>query len=195
MATVSIVYHSGYGHTHRVAEAVERGAASVAGTKTNLIRVEDADQHWETLDGSDAIVFGAPTYMGSASAPFKEFQDKTSKIWYVQGWKDKIAGGFTNSGSYSGDKSVTMMQFVTLAMQQFMVWVGMDTMPGNNTKAGSPNDLNRVGAYTGLMTQSNVDEQADSAPPESDLKTAERYGARIAETASRWTAAKASSAE
>ncbi|HML44402.1 MAG TPA: hypothetical protein PKE13_15935 [Hyphomicrobium zavarzinii] len=60
-------------------------------------------------------------------------------------------------------------------------------MPGYNTKAGSPDSINRLGSYLGLMTQANADEGADKAPPQQDRKTAELFGARIAEAAARWT--------
>ena len=186
MAKVAIVYHSGYGHTAKVAQAVERGAASVEGADIKLISVEQVDEHWDDLNAADAIIFGAPTYMGSASAKFKEFADKTSKIWMNQGWKDKLAGGFTNSGAYSGDKQNTLVQMVVLAAQHSMLWISLGQLPGNNTSTGSPNDLNRVGSYTGLATQSNLDQGADVAPIESDLKTAEGYGRRVAELAARW---------
>ena len=56
------------------------------------------------LDAADAIIFGAPTYTSSISGPFKVFMDATSKKWFAHAWKDKIAAGFTNSGSHSGDK-------------------------------------------------------------------------------------------
>lgn len=55
-------------------------------------------------------------------------------------------------------------------------------MPGNNSSKGSPEDLNRMGSFTGLMTQSNVDQGADAIPA-SDLKTAEHLGRRVAQFA------------
>ena len=113
MATVAIVYHSGYGHTKAIAEAVLKGAASV--THAQLISVTDADTQWDALAKADAIIFGAPTYMGSASAPMKAFMDASSKVWFTMGWKDKIAAGFTVSASQSGDKLSTLNQFVTFA--------------------------------------------------------------------------------
>lgn len=181
MTTVAVVYHSGYGHTAAIAQAVARGARA-AGAKTQLISVTDADKHWDDLAAVDAIIFGAPTYMGSASAPFKAFMDASSKVWFHQGWKDKIAGGFTHSGSINGDKYNTITQLFTLAMQHGMVWIGLGLMPGNNSSKGSVADLNRMGGFTGLMTQSNVDQGAEAIPA-SDLKTAEHYGRRVAEFA------------
>ncbi len=179
MNKVAVVYHSGYGHTAAVAKAVARGAASVGGVEAKLISVTDIDRHWDDLNDADAIVFGAPTYMGSASAPFKAFMDASSKIWATQGWKDKIAAGFTHSGSQGGDKFNTLTQLFTFAMQHGMIWAGLGVLPGNNSSKGSVNDLNRLGSSTGALTQSNADQGAD-AIIDSELKTAEHLGRRVA---------------
>ena len=77
-SSVAIVYHSGFGHTRVQADAVRDGAASVEGTTAHLIAVDEVDAHWDELDDADAIVFGSPTYMAGASAPFKAFLDSTS---------------------------------------------------------------------------------------------------------------------
>ncbi|SRR5260370_1317785 len=42
MVTVAIVYHSGFGHTKLQAEAVHRGAASVAGVEARLLTTDEA---------------------------------------------------------------------------------------------------------------------------------------------------------
>lgn len=179
MSKVAVVYHSGYGHTAEVAKAVARGVAGIAGIDAQLISVADINKHWQDLDAADAIIFGAPTYMGGVSAPFKAFMDASSKVWMAQGWKDKIAAGFTHSGSQGGDKFNTVTQLFTLAMQHGMIWTGLGLLPGNNSSKGSVNDLNRLGSSTGSLTQSNVDQGA-VAIPASDLKTAEHLGRRVA---------------
>jgi multimeric flavodoxin WrbA len=185
MASVAIVYHSGYGHTAKLADAVKQGVESVAGAHAKLVSVDTIESHWDDLDKADALIFGAPTYMGSASAPFKAFMDASSKIWVQRGWKDKVAAGFTNSGSQSGDKLATLFQLMVFAMQHAMIWVGLDLLPGNNSSKGSPDDLNRIGSYIGAMAQSNTDQGPDVVPPASDLKTAEHLGARVAALAAR----------
>jgi multimeric flavodoxin WrbA len=186
MSHIAIVYHSGYGHTARQAEAVARGALSVAGATAALVKVEDIDRHWADLEKADAIVFGSPTYMGSASASFKAFMDASSKVWFSQGWKDKLAAGFTNSASQSGDKLATLQQFAVFAAQHGMIWVGLGLMPGNNSSAGRIDDLNRLGSFLGAMAQSNADQGPEHGPTPADLKTAEHLGRRIAEAAERW---------
>lgn len=187
MTKVAVVYHSGYGHTAKQAQAVAKGAGSVAGASVQLISVDEADKHWDELAQADAIIFGAPTYMGSLSGPFKTFMDTSSKAWFSQGWKDKIAAGFTNSASQSGDKLNSLIQLAVFAAQHGMVWVGTGLMPGNNSSKGSVEDVNRLGSFLGAMAQSNSDAPPEQAPPPADLKTAELLGERVAKAAKRWT--------
>ncbi len=183
MAIVTIVYHSGYGHTKAIAEAVHKGVASVAGTTANLMAVDAVD--WDVLNASHGIIFGSPTYMGGPSGQFKTFADASSKAWFTGAWKDKIAAGFTVSSSRTGDKAGTLDYFQTLAMQQHMLWVGTGMMPGNNSSKGSEADLNRLGAAAGLMAQANADQGVEGIH-ESDFRTAEAFGKRVAEVTARW---------
>ncbi|MEW6330791.1 MAG: flavodoxin family protein [Pseudomonadota bacterium] len=183
MVNIAVVYHSGYGHTARQAQAVADGAAGIAGVRAQLVPVENVEQHWRDLESADAIVFGSPTYMGSVSAPFKAFMDKSSKAWAAQQWKDKIAAGFTNSASHSGDKLNTLIQLAVFAAQHGMHWVSLGLLPGNNSRQGSPEDLNRLGSYLGAMAQSDSDAAPEIAPTGSDLRTAAHLGRRVAEAA------------
>lgn len=187
MANVAIVYHSGYGHTKAVADAVHKGVSGVAGVTSTLISVTEAEQHWDTMAKADAIIFGAPTYMGSVSAEMKKFMEASSKVWFTQGWKDKLAAGFTVSGAYSGDKLSTLQQFMLFAGQHSMLWASQGIMPGFNTSKGSIEDMNRVGSYSGLMVQANLDQGPEGIAP-SDFKTAEVFGARIGGLAKRFAA-------
>jgi NAD(P)H dehydrogenase (quinone) len=179
---VSIAYHSGYGHTAVLAEAVRNGAAE-AGATVHLIKVDEiTDSAWEQLDASDAIIFGSPTYMGTASAKFHQFAEDSSKRWFGHSWKDKLAAGFTNSASKSGDKLHTLGFFTILAAQHGMHWVGLGLHPGWNSSAGSEHDANRLGFFLGAAAQSNNDEGPESVH-KADIITAEHLGRRVAETA------------
>ena len=189
MTRLAIVYHSGYGHTKKHAEAVHAGAAGVAGTEATLYAI-DAEGNlpeaaWKDLAAADAIVFGSPTYMGNASWQFKKFADASSKPWFTQGWKDKIAAGFTNSATINGDKYATISAMITLAMQHGMVWVGTGMMPANS-KAATRNDVNWLGGFSGAYAQSPADASPEEGPLPGDLETAKRFGARVAEAAARW---------
>ncbi len=182
--SIAIVYHSGYGHTHRQAEAIKAGVEQVDGTEALLLTVDKVERHWDELNAAEAIVFGSPTYMGAVSAPFKAFQEATSSAVLAKGylWRDKIAAGFTTSGSRSGDKLSTLMQMVVFAAQHGMHWVGLDLPPANCSSTGSEEDLNRLGFWLGAGAQANTDEGPQTAPPASDVATARYLGRRVALT-------------
>lgn len=179
--SVAIVYHSNMGHTERVAHAVAAGVTSVEGVSAILMTVAEAQSRFAELDTAHAIIFGAPTYMGSVSAEMKAFMDSTArKVYLRQSWKDKLAAGFTNSGAWSGDKLLTLIQFVAFAAQHSMIWTSLGLMAGNNQSSGSRDDLNRCGVWLGAAAQSDIDAAPDLMPPVSDLQTGEHLGRRVA---------------
>ena len=175
MSKIVIVFHSGYGHTRRMAESVAQGAGG------ELLAI-DAEGNlpeggWEKLAAADA------TYMGTVSWQFKKFADASSKPWFGQAWKDKLFAGFTNSASMNGDKLSTLHYLFTLAMQHSGVWVGTGLMP-SNSKAATRNDINYVASFAGAMAQSPSDASVDEMLP-GDLETARLFGARVATMAAR----------
>jgi NAD(P)H dehydrogenase (quinone) len=178
MTKVVVVYHSGYGHTKKQAESVLAGAAGVSDVITQLVSVADIDAHWQDLEAADAIIFGAPTYMGSVSGDFKKFMDASSKPWFSQAWKDKVAGGFTNSGSLSGDKLNSLIQLSVFAAQHGMIWVGTGLMPAGYAQ-NPGGDVNRTGSSLGAVAQS-TNASAEETPSGGDLETARLYGERVA---------------
>ncbi|MDR3523129.1 MAG: flavodoxin family protein [Acetobacteraceae bacterium] len=183
MAKIAIVYFSGYGHTKKQAEAVLAGAAGVSGASAGVVAINAegliAEEDWAALAAADAIIFGSPTYMGGPAWQFKRFADASSKPWFSQLWKDKIAGGFTNSATMNGDKASTIQYFMTFAMQHSMIWLGTGLMP-SNSKAATRNDINYVGGFSGALAVSPSDSSPDEGPLPGDLETAKLFGARIA---------------
>lgn len=193
MTTIAIVYFSGSGHTHLMAEAVAQGASTVAGSQVKLLRItgeQIVNGRWkedailETLNQADAIVFGTPTYVGGVAAQFKAFLDG-SEAWITQKWKDKLAGGFTHSSTLSGDKQGTLLYLSIFAAQHSMVWVSVNDLPSHYF--GRDDGVNRLGSFIGVMGQSQLD-MSGAAPvlEVGDRLTAESYGRRIAEAVYRW---------
>ncbi len=176
MAKIVVIFHSGYGHTRKQAEAVASGADAQLIAIDAEGNISEAD--WAALAAAPAIIMGAPTYMGGASWQFKKFADASSKAWFGQQWKDKVFAGFTNSASMNGDKQVTLQYLATLAMQHSGLWVGTGLMP-SNAKAAQRNDVNWLGAFTGAMMQSPSDSSPDEVSS-GDLETARLLGARVA---------------
>ena len=182
MAKTVVIFHSGYGHTQRMAQSVAQGAgAELIAIDANGNLPEGA---WGTLVAADAIIFGSPTYMGSVSWQFKKFADASSKPWYTQAWKDKIFGGFTVSANVNGDKFSTLHYFMTLAMQHGGVWAGTG-LNYNNTKASNRDDVNYLASSGGPIAQTPGDVGADGMNT-GDLETGRLFGERIAALAAKF---------
>jgi NAD(P)H dehydrogenase (quinone) len=190
MTNIAIIYFSGTGHTHLMAEAIATGAQKSSDTKVQLLRItgeQIVNGRWKdeamvaSLNSADAIIFGTPTYMGGVAAQFKAFVDSVSSAWAQQLWKDKIGGGFTHSGGLSGDKQGTLIYLSINAAQHSMIWVGAGEMT-------QPNGVNRLGSYMGVMGQAVPDftgtKTVELDP--GDRLSCELYGQRIATATQRW---------
>ena len=189
MSKVAIVYHSGYGHTAVLAEQIAQGVRD-AGQTPVLLHIENAAQDFtpfiDQITEADAVVFGAPTYMGDVSGVFKVFADATSSAFFTGAWKDKLAAGFTNSHSFSGDKLHALTSLAILAAQHGMNWINLGIPAPNVTAAErGPETLNRVGSFVGLAGQSD-NAAPELSPPSGDRETARLLGVRVAQAARRW---------
>lgn len=184
MDPIAIPYFSGHGHTRKLALLVAEGIAS-ADLPSVLIDVSTmTEADWHLLDAAPAIVFGAPTYMGSAAAEFKAFLDATSGRWDTRVWCDKLAAGFTVASYHAGDKLSTLQLFCTFAMQHGMLWLGCDVngpAPGMNPRTG----LNADGNSLGFSATSSRDKSV--LIDDADAETARLFGKRLAQITKRWT--------
>ena len=181
MAKTVVVFHSGYGHTQFIAQAVAKGA------NAQLVAI-DADGNlseadWATLDAAYAIVMGSPTYMGNVSWQFKKFADASSKRWFTRAWQDKFFAGFSVSASLNGDKGMTLAYLSTLAAQHGGLWVSLGMAPANSS-AATRNDVNNLGGSVGLLVQAPSDAGADKIP-QGDEDTAVKFGERVAAVAAK----------
>ena len=178
MPKIEIVSYSGTGQTTELAKII---AEASDGRVWSLPHDgEGKPAMWEALDAADAILFGSPTYMGGPAWQFKRFADASSGRWDKRGWQDKLAGGFTTSGSTNGDKGECLSYFITLANQHGMIWVslGQSSPP---SRANPDTATNWTGANGGVMAIAGK-----GGMPEGDLQSARDYGARIKALAERF---------
>src|SRR6516164_9629656 len=94
---VLVVYYSAYGHTYRMAQAVEEGAKSVPDSQVRLRRIPELEESRKVLSGqehyrlaqekqkavpevnqddlrwADGICWGIPTRFGNMPAQVKHF--------------------------------------------------------------------------------------------------------------------------
>jgi len=184
---ISIVYHSGSGHTAKMAHAVAKGASSAGDVNVVEHEIAEADFNqgrWmnegtlAALDGSDAIILGSPTYMGGISAQLKSFMDATSPRYLQRRWVDKIGAAFTVSGLASGDKLNTLISCATFAMQHGMIWTGVAESPVTGE------GYNHLGIFFGAAGVALFEPPAEM-PNAQDCQTGEMLGRRVAALAVR----------
>jgi NAD(P)H dehydrogenase (quinone) len=178
---ISIVYHSGSGHTAEMSHAVAKGVLSAGDVSVMEHQILDEDfkgSRWLNeevlmqLDKSDAIIFGSPTYMGSVSAQLKSFMDATSPRYLERKWVDKLAAAFTVSGSPSGDKLNMLVTCSMFAMQHGMIWVGVAESPVTGE------GFNRLGVFFGAAGYA-LFEPPSEMPSVEDKLTGEMLGRRV----------------
>ncbi len=189
MARVGIVYFSSTGYTRLLADAVAEGARQAPGVEVMSSEVRSTDiadgpyandELLAAVDACDAVIFGTPTYMGSASAQMKAFMDACLSRWYERAWSGKIGAAFTVSSTPSGDKLNALTDLLVFGMQMGMIWVGQDESPLSGSGA------NRLGIYVGAAAQPDY----EAKPPAlmaGDAEGGAHLGARVAELAGRLT--------
>ena len=185
---ISIIFHSGSGHTAEMSHAVAQGALATGNVSVLEHQIIDSDFNggrWqndtilEQLDASDAIIFGSPTYMGGVSAQLKSMMDATSPRYLQRKWVDKIAAGFTVSGLPSGDKMGMLISCATFAMQHGMIWVSVSESPVTGE------GYNRLGFFFGAAGEA-LFELPSEKPSEEDKLTGQMLGRRVASIVSRF---------
>lgn len=103
--TVLVVYYSVQGHTKAMADAVARGAGSVAGVVVRARTVTEVTEK-DLLD-ADAIVVGSPVFNANVAPEVQAFINR----WQFQGrpLRDKIGAAFsTGSGISAGEELVQL---------------------------------------------------------------------------------------
>ena len=122
---VAVVIQSANPPTARQAAAVLKGVGRIEGARAQLLDVDalgEGAYEWTALDKADAIIFGAPTYLGAVPAGFRKLREAAATR---RGWKDKLAAGFACTGSPS-EEGAGLRQLARIAEHHGMVWVDPD---------------------------------------------------------------------
>ncbi len=197
---ILIVYYSLYGHTFKMARAVEEGAKSVSGVDVQLRRVEEfevvlsktandpvlskvRDEQksipvctLEDLRAADAVIFGSPTRYGNMTAQMKQLIDSTAGLWLKGEMEGKPAGVFTSTASTHGGQETTLLTMMIPLLHLGMIIVGVpystEGMIHTEARGGSPYGASTIAGGRGELQ-----------PAEGDLTIARALGKRVAEAA------------
>ncbi len=177
-----IVYHSDYGHTEAVAQAVAAGAKA-AGNTDDVVRCQlCAQTTLADLCGADVIIFGSPVHMGSMCWQMKQLIDQAGKLWLDGDLEGKVAGVFVTGGGYGGQgggAELTLMTLHANALEHGMIVAGFPrSLPGYDV----------AGLHWGLCVRTGNNEGMPEAVSDQQLMAARSYGAHVRELAQRFSA-------
>lgn len=136
MAKLLVLFHSFYGNTFRLAEAIAEGARST-GAVVDLMQVPEhipedvlkgagalearkafghiAVASLSDLKAYDGIAFGTGTRFGNASSTMRNFLDQTGKLWTDGSLIGKAATVFGSTGTGGGSETTMVSMWFTLA--------------------------------------------------------------------------------
>jgi len=150
---VAVVFQASSQLTAHRAKSVIDGVGRVEGARAHLLDVAEFGQgayEWTALDKADAIVFGAPTYLGAVPAEFRRFRAASAR----RRWTNKLASGFTCPGSVKEDVSIGLQLLAAIAEQHGMWWVDSDPAAGGE-------ELGRLIAEAAVAVRSSRSGDAD----------------------------------
>jgi len=178
---VLIAYHSDYGNTKRMAEAIAAGIRASQPDVSMLLRPAE-ETRLEDLQHADLIVFGTPVHMGSMAWQMKQLIDRAAKLWMEGALEGKIGGVFATGGGFGGaggGAEQTMIALYSNFLEHGMIVVGFPkSLPGYADGGLQWGPYGRSGNHEGMP-----DTVADAA-----LRAARSYGAYVAEVAMRLSA-------
>ncbi len=146
MAEIGIIFHSMYGQTYELAQAIAEGITDGDG-KAQLRRVPEL-MSAEDLEGAgaaeaqeaistvpvaqvdelaqfDGLIFGSPTRFGNRTSQLSSFLDQTGGLWAEGKLIGKPAGFFTGASTMHGGFESTILTMSTYAYHLGMLIVPM----------------------------------------------------------------------
>lgn len=196
---VSIVHYSLTGHTNRLAEAVKQGASQVEGAEVMLMRVAEILTAEEVkrrnsgnfsklfekipicspndIAGADALIIGAPTYLGNMCAQMQQFLNSLGKLWREGSLVGKVGSAFTSSGSQHGGQEAALLSVHTTMLHLGMIVVGLPyTFQGQMR-------IDEITGGTPYGATTIVGQKGERWPSENELAAARFQGRHVASIA------------
>jgi len=173
-----IVYHSDYGSTGKMAQAIAAGMRSAA-ADTQIELKQAAQTSPDDLCGADVIVFGTPVHMGGMAWQMKKLIDEAASLWMEHALQDKIGGVFVSGGGFGGaggGAELTMVSLHANFLEHGMLVVGFP-----NSSLGYADGGLHWGAYARSGNHAGMPEGIGDA----QLTAARSYGAHLIEVAAK----------
>lgn len=170
---IFIAYHSDYGSTEKMAQAIAAGA-SASQPNCQISIKQTADTGLNDLEQADVIFFGTPVHMGSMAWQMKKLVDETSKLWMENLLEGKVGGVFATGGglgSAGGGIEQTLVSLHSNFLEHGMVVIGFPkSLPGYAD----------AGLQWGVCARTGNHEGMPQGISEAALVAARSYGAHVA---------------
>jgi len=177
---ILIAYHSDYGNTRKMAEAIAAGIRAADSSLTPVLKLAE-QVSTQDLSNADVIFFGTPIHMGSMAWPMKKLIDEAGKLWMEGLLEGKVGGVFASGGGFGnagGGVETTMIALHAHFLEQGMVVVGFPkSLPGYADGGLHWGAYGRSGNHEGMPV--GVSDKA--------LVAARSYGAHVVEIAAKLT--------
>ena len=189
--SIAIVFHDTDGHVRALAESIQAGVRNV-GQQAQLFDISqfqfdvnnnENDALSRELRQHDAIVFGCPTLLSGPTAKFRQFMEFSMNQYHNQTLNNKMSAGFTAGTPLSGDRGQTLQALASFAAQHSMLWVNQGHIAEN--EGAAEHGINHAGSHLGLAVETLPGEHE---PHFDDLRTANLFGRRIANSTRQWVA-------
>ncbi len=135
MTKVAIIYYSGYGSVHAMAQRAAQ-AAEGAGAEVRLRHVAEtapreaieSQEAWKAhvdemageptatpddIDWADVVLFGSGTRYGHITSQLQAYIDTLGPLWGAGKLADKVYAGFTASSTLHGGQESTLLGLYT----------------------------------------------------------------------------------
>jgi multimeric flavodoxin WrbA len=166
------------GSLARLAQAFATGARSVPATGTMVMVIEKlTEASWTAAASMDAIVFGAVAHRSGATVDFGKFAAQSIRKAVERSWRQKLCGGFTNSGAGDEERAATLRHLEALAVQHSMSWLPVSPLAFVGPLE-RPSVSDRLDAWRAALVSSST----PVATSNGELIAVEAYGKQFART-------------
>jgi len=128
-----IAYHSDYGNTRKMADAIAAGMKASVSTVTVTLK-QASEVELDELIAADVIAFGTPVHMGSMAWQMKQLIDRAAKLWMEGSLEGKLGAVFATGGGFGGGGGgveATMISLHANFLQHGMLVAGFPkSLPG-----------------------------------------------------------------
>ena len=198
---VLIVHYTLSGHTHFLAEEIEKGAQEVENAIVKMRRVPETLSIEEierkgagkfqksfmtipvcTMDDlreADAIFCGAPTYLGHMCSQMQQFLESAGVLWKERALVGKVGSAFTSSASQHGGPEIALLGIHVAMLHIGMITVGLPYSFQGQTR------IDEITGVTPFGVATITGQRGERKPSKNELEAAHFQGEHVTRIASK----------